>query len=97
VEEQRPRWRFRISTLMLLIVIAALLFERWQREREILRTEAVFRAAHRRAAEEAVRAEAIARQAEYVRALIKALSDQEKATPQPSSESPGRATAGESR
>jgi Tfp pilus assembly protein FimT len=37
MEPRRPRWRFRISALMLLIIIAALAFERWHREREFLR------------------------------------------------------------
>jgi hypothetical protein len=78
MEPLPPRWRLRISTLMLLIVIAALLFERWQREREIKRTEAVLQAAPQRVEEEAVRAEAIARQAEQNMALVKALSDQDR-------------------
>jgi hypothetical protein len=44
MEPARPRWRIRLSTLMLLVIIAALLFalvyERAMREQERRRTEA---------------------------------------------------------
>ena len=55
MEPRRPRWRFRISTLMLLVIIAALLFERWHREREARRTEAVLQARLQQAEAEAQR------------------------------------------
>ena len=39
-----PRWRFRISTLMLVVVVLALTFtlisDRWKREQELRRLEA---------------------------------------------------------
>jgi hypothetical protein len=43
MRHNRQRWRFRISTMMLFIIIAALLFERWHRESEAMRTEARLR------------------------------------------------------
>jgi hypothetical protein len=46
-----PRWRFRLSTLLLLVVIAALatyiIVDRWKREQERRRLEA----SHQRAVE----------------------------------------------
>jgi hypothetical protein len=71
MEPRRPRWRFRISTLMLLVVISALLFERWQREREMRRTEAALQAALRRAELNALLAEA----AQHARAMAEAVND----------------------
>jgi len=82
MEPRRPRWRFRISTLMLLVVISALLFERWQREREMRRTEAALQAALRRAELNALLAEAEAKlsqaaaeAAQHARAMAEAVND----------------------
>jgi type II secretory pathway pseudopilin PulG len=44
MEPQRPRWRLGLSALMLLVIIAALALERWRRERESQRTEALLQA-----------------------------------------------------
>lgn len=65
MERDRPRWRIRISTLMLLVIIAALasalIVERWQRTVEAQRALADARRAEgdaRRALAQSLRAEA---------------------------------------
>jgi hypothetical protein len=44
MENRRPRWRFRISTLMLLVIIAGLVLyivaDRWHRQMEARQREA---------------------------------------------------------
>ena len=56
----RPRWRFRLSTLMLLVVIAALatyiVVERWQRAQEARRLAAEAERAFQQAQAEVRRA-----------------------------------------
>ncbi len=58
MEHDHPRWRIRLSTLMLLVVIAALLFERWHRETEARLIEARLQARLRQAEVEAQRVQA---------------------------------------
>ena len=52
----RPRWRFRLSTLMLLVVIAALatyiVVEQWQRAQDARRLAAEMRQVIRQAVQE---------------------------------------------
>jgi len=64
----RPRWRFRLSTLMLLVVIAALatyiVVERWQRVQEARRLAAEAQRAAAAFQQEAQRAAAAFQQAE---------------------------------
>jgi hypothetical protein len=56
----RSRWRFRISTLMLVVIIAALaialLVERWRRELAVARLQSQLAQARDRAAMEQLRA-----------------------------------------
>jgi hypothetical protein len=95
MEPLRPRWRLRISTLMLLIVILglslALVMEHQRRqvseERAVKRLEA--------ANIRAVTAYTQVRRAEA--ALRKALDEGKSSNPGPSGESPGRSIAAEGR
>ena len=62
MEHDRPRWRIRLSTLMLLVIIAALsltlVYERAMRERERRRTEAALREAMQQAQAQFLRGQA---------------------------------------
>jgi type II secretory pathway pseudopilin PulG len=87
MERDRPRWRIRISTLMLLVIIAALasalVVERWKRTVEEQRALAVAE----RALAEALRAEAQA-----VAQARKAGDEAKGSVPAPPRETSGRAT-----
>jgi hypothetical protein len=63
---------------MLLVIVAALLFERWHREIEIRRIEAARQAALARAEADARRAQAVAQRALYARALAAAASEADR-------------------
>ena len=95
MDQHRPRWRFRISTLMLLVVILglslALVMER--RRRQVSEELAVKRLEAERI--QAVTAWTQARRAEA--ALRKALDEAKSPDPGPPGESQGRSTAPEGR
>ena len=95
MEQQRPRWRIRISTLMLLIIIVglslALIMER--RKRQVSEEMAVKRLEAERI--QAVTAWTQARRAEA--ALRKALDEAKSPDLGPPGESQGRPTAAEGR
>jgi hypothetical protein len=82
MDQQPRRWRFRISALMLLVIVASLVFERLHREREFARTEAALRqlASLERAAAEAERRRAVLAEinAQYDQELIRKVQDAEK-------------------
>jgi hypothetical protein len=94
MERDRPRWRIRISTLMLLVIIAALasalVVERWKRTVEAQRALADAR----RAEAEARRALAQSRwaQAQAVAPARKAGDEAKGSVPVPPRETSGRAT-----
>jgi len=97
VDHQRPRWRFRISTVMLLVIIVALSLalvvehrERVLSEQRALASEQRARAEAQQALAEAQLARDQAHQAEV--RLRKALDEAASSVPRPSGDSPGRAT-----
>jgi hypothetical protein len=65
--QQRPRWRFHISTLMILVIILALVIERRRMEQELQRARA--EVAVVQAESELARAEFAAAQAAYARSI----------------------------
>jgi hypothetical protein len=67
-------FRLRLSTLMLLVIVAALLLERWHREIEIRRIEAALA----RAEADARQAQAVAHRVLYARALAAAASEADR-------------------
>jgi hypothetical protein len=96
MKHDRPRWRLRISTLMLLVIIAALasalVVERWKRvgsERRALAEAQRAEAEARLALARALRARAQVAQA---KAQAKAVVEAERPTPISPQETPGQAT-----
>jgi hypothetical protein len=93
MEREGPRWRIRISTLMLLVIIAALasalVAERWNRTVEAQRA-----LAHARTAEAAARralAQSVRAQAQAVAQARKAGDEAKGSVPVPPRETSGRA------
>jgi hypothetical protein len=91
MEQHRPPRRFRISTLMLLVLIAALSIALVMERRRRQVWEEMARANAARAEAEAAHARAIAQQAEYDRTLVEAMGEWERATTRAAGEAPGGA------
>jgi hypothetical protein len=91
MEHERPRWRFRISTLMLLIIIVGLSIALvTEQRRRVLSVELA------RANQELAAARAL--QAGWDEALVRRAQDETKGSiPRASSESPDRTAAGTGR